>query len=189
MGYLVLLLIGLLVIAPLAGLLQLSAIPGFQPDNLYFWQSRYIVGALTFSIWQAALSAALSVLPAIWVARALFYTRHPVWQLLILRLFGLPLVVPSIVAVLGIVSVYGSSGWLPLGRDLYGLAGILLVHVFFNLPLAVRLLMPAFQSIPVNQFRLGDQLDLTVGSAGDTSNGRWFVSRCRVLWFSCSCCA
>lgn len=161
MGYLVLLLLGLLVILPLAGLLQLSAMPGFETENLAFWQSPYIVGALTFSLWQAALSTLLSVLPALWVARALFYSRHPRWQRLILRLFGLPLVVPSIVAVLGIVSVYGSNGWLPLGRDLYGLTGILLVHVFFNLPLAIRLLIPALQSIPLNQFRLGEQLGFT----------------------------
>ncbi len=158
MAYLVLLLLGLLVLAPLAGLLQLSTIPGFESANLAFWQSPYIINALQFSLWQAACSTVLSVLPAIWVARALFYSDHPFWQGLILRLFGLPLVVPSIVAVLGIVSVYGSSGWLPLGRELYGLTGILLVHVFFNLPLAVRLLMPAWQSIPLNQFRLGEQL-------------------------------
>ena len=161
MGYLVLLLLGLLVLLPLLGLLQLSALPGFEADNLAFWQSRYIVGALTFSVWQAALSTLLSVLPALWVARAVFYSRHPRWQRLVLRLFGLPLVVPSIVAVLGIVSVYGSNGWIPIGRDLYGLIGILLVHVFFNLPLAIRLLMPAWQSSPLNQFRLGEQLGFT----------------------------
>ena len=37
MGYAVLLLLGLLVIAPLAGLFQLSAIPGFASDSLVFW--------------------------------------------------------------------------------------------------------------------------------------------------------
>ncbi len=158
MGYGILLLLGLLVVLPLAGLLQLASLPGFEPENLAFWQSDYIVRALQFSLWQAALSALLSIIPALWVARALFYFRNGLAKRLILRLFGLPLVVPSIVAVLGIVSVYGSNGWLPLGRNLYGLNGILLVHVFFNLPLAIRLLLPAWQSIPANQFRLAEQL-------------------------------
>lgn len=158
MGMPILLLLGLLVMLPLAGLLQLSFSPDFASDNLAVWRSPYVLSALTFSLWQAALSTLLSIVPALWVARALFYNRSALIQRLLLRLFGLPLVVPSIVAVLGIVAVYGSSGWVPIGRNLYGLGGILLVHVFFNLPLAIRLLMPAFQSVPVNHFRLGDQL-------------------------------
>ena len=158
MGYLILLLLGLLVVLPLAGLLQLSFMPGFASENLAIWRSPYVLSALSFSLWQASLSTLLSVVPAIWVARSLFYSRSKLAQRLLLRLFGVPLVVPSIVAVLGIVAVYGSNGLVPIGRDLYGLGGILLVHVFFNLPLAIRLLMPAFQSVPVNHFRLGDQL-------------------------------
>ncbi len=158
MGYLILLLLGLLVMLPLAGLLQLSLMPGFASENLAIWRSPYVLSALSFSLWQAFLSTLLSVVPAIWVARSLFYSRSMLAQQLLLRLFGVPLVVPSIVAVLGIVAVYGSNGLLPIGRGLYGLGGILLVHVFFNLPLAIRLLMPAFQSVPTNHFRLGDQL-------------------------------
>ena len=52
----------------------------------------------------------------------------------LLKLVGLPLVVPSIVAVFGIVAVYGRSGWIndlasflgaPRWQGLYGLSGIL----------------------------------------------------------------
>jgi len=80
---------------------------------------------------------------------------------LLLRLFALPLVVPAVVAVMGVVSVYGSGGWIPLGKSLYGLNGILLAHVFFNLPLAVRLLLPQWQSIPEHHWQLGDQLGMS----------------------------
>ena len=158
MGYLILLLLGLLVLLPLAGLFQLSLLPDFASENLAIWRSPYVLSALSFSLWQAALSTVLSIVPALWVARALFYNRSPAVHRLLLRLFGVPLVVPSIVAVLGIVAVYGSNGWIPVGKNLYGLGGILLVHVFFNLPLAIRLLMPVFQSVPTNHYRLGDQL-------------------------------
>ncbi|MEX2650247.1 MAG: thiamine/thiamine pyrophosphate ABC transporter permease ThiP [Alphaproteobacteria bacterium] len=91
-----------------------------------------------------------------------------------LRLFGLPLVVPVIVAVFGIVAVYGRGGWLnaALGwagfgaiAPIYGLTGILIAHVFFNLPLAVRLLLDAWTAIPPESWRLANQLGLSSAQA------------------------
>jgi thiamine transport system permease protein len=49
---------------------------------------------------------------------------------------------------------------LPPRQYLYGLTGILIAHVFFNLPLAVRLLLPAWQSIPGESWRLAAQLGM-----------------------------
>jgi thiamine transport system permease protein len=158
---LVLALLALIVLAPIAGLLNLSAIPGYEPGDLRFWHSAYIRRVLFFSLWQALLSTLCSVLPAILVARA--FALQPDFPLrgLLLRLFALPLVVPAVVAVMGVVSVYGSGGWIPLGRSLYGLNGILLAHVFFNLPLAVRLLLPQWQTIPQHHWQLGEQLGMS----------------------------
>ena len=157
---LVLAVLALIVLAPMAGLLNLSGIPGYEPGDLRFWQSAYIRRVLFFSFWQALLSTLCSVLPAILVARA--FALQPDFPLrgLLLRLFALPLVVPAVVAVMGVVSVYGSGGWIPLGRSLYGLNGILLAHVFFNLPLAVRLLLPQWQTIPQHHWQLGEQLGM-----------------------------
>lgn len=167
-AYPVLILLALLLAAPLLGLLNLGSMPGFEAEDLGFWHSAYIRRVLWFSLWQALLSTVLSVVPAIWVARAL--ARQPNFPLrgLLLRLFGLPLVVPSVVAVMGVVSVYGSDGWIPLGRSLYGLNGILLAHVFFNLPLAVRLLLPVWQSIPRQHWQIGEQLGF-----GPRADWRW----------------
>ena len=156
----VLALIGLLVLAPLAGLLNLGRLPGFESHDLLFWQSAYFRRVLFFSLWQAFLSTLLSVLPAVLVARAIAHSPGLPLRDLLLRLFGLPLVVPAVVAVMGVVSVYGSDGWLPLGRALYGLNGILLAHVFFNLPLSVRLLLPLWQAIPAHHWQLGQQLGM-----------------------------
>ena len=153
-------LLALIVLAPMAGLLNLSATPGYEPADLRFWQSAYIRRVLLFSLWQALLSMLCSVLPAILVARAFaMHTDFPMRGLL-LRLFALPLVVPAVVAVMGVVSVYGSGGWISLGRSLYGLNGILLAHVFFNMPLAVRLLLPQWQTIPSHHWQLGEQLGM-----------------------------
>jgi thiamine transport system permease protein len=158
---LVLALLALLVLAPMAGLLHLSALPGYEPADLRFWESAYLRRVLYFSIWQALLSALLSVLPAILVARAFAMQPELPLRSLLLGLFALPLVVPAVVVVMAVVSVYGSDGWLPLGRSLYGINGILLAHVFFNLPLAVRLLLPLWQGIPQHHWLLGEQLGMT----------------------------
>lgn len=120
-----------------------------------------------FTLAQAVLSAVFSVGLALPVARALA-RRHFPGRPLVLALFAVPLVVPAIVAVLGIVTVLGRGGWLNDGLDrlglarvsIYGLAGILIAHVFFNLPLAVRLILPGWTAIPPRSWQVASQLGL-----------------------------
>ena len=122
----------------------------------------YLLRIAGFTLWQAALSTVLSVAPAIVVARAL--SRHPRFpgRAALLRLFSLPLALPAVVAALGMLALYGRAGFLaPLlgwfaGGDwpgIYGLSGILAAHVFFNLPLAVRMILHGWQAIPAERFR------------------------------------
>lgn len=137
-----------------------GALAGF---DAYLWR------VARFTVWQAALSTLLSVVPAMLVARAI--ARHPAFpgRRWILRLFALPLALPAIVAALGILALYGRAGLFaePLGllaggrwQGVYGLAGILIAHVFFNLPLATRLFLQALETIPADQQRLATQLGL-----------------------------
>ena len=128
---------------------------------LELWQSTYFRRVVFFSVWQAFLSTLLSVFIGLLVARAFVRFPHFPFRNLILGLFGLPLVVPAVVAVLGIVSVYGKQGWLPVGDNLYGLTGILLAHCFFNIPLAVRLFIPAWNAIPEQHWRMAAQLQFS----------------------------
>ena len=124
--------------------------------------------AIRFTVVQAALSAVVSVLLAIPVARALARRRFPGRGLLV-TLLGAPFILPVIVAVLGLLAVFGRSGWLngALGSldlptlSIYGLQGVVLAHVFFNLPLATRLLLQGWQTIPAERFRLAAQLNMT----------------------------
>lgn len=163
-GYLVLLLLVAFITVPLASLFFASDILGSQTgeatSSLNFWKDAYLRQVVYFSLWQAALSTLLSVGVGLFVARAFAHAGHFPFRSVILGLFGLPLVIPAVVAVLGIVSVYGSQGWLPLGRDLYGLPGILLAHLFFNIPLAVRLLLPVWNAVPQQYWRISSQLGL-----------------------------
>lgn len=78
---------------------------------------------------------------------------------------------PVLVAVFGILSVYGRQGWLAtlcqsLGLEWtfspYGLQGILLAHVF-NLPMASRLLLQALENILANSVNLPPSLGCVAG--------------------------
>lgn len=123
--------------------------------------------ALRFTALQASLSALLSVGLALPLARALARRRFP-GRAAMLTVLGAPFLLPVVVAILGIVAVWGRSGWLSdLGQaigagrlDIYGLTGVLIAHVFFNLPLATRLLLEAYRGVPVERWRLAAQLGL-----------------------------
>lgn len=126
----------------------------------------YLWHVISFTFWQAFLSAVFSVLPAIFLARALYRRRF--WgRTLFLRLCAMTLVLPVLVAVFGILSVYGQTGWLAkiyhlLGIEYtfspYGLKGILLAHIFFNMPLATRMLLQSLENIAIEQRQITAQL-------------------------------
>lgn len=123
--------------------------------------------ALRFTLVQAFWSAALSVIGGAALARALARRRFA-GRGLAVTLLGAPFLLPVIVAVLGIVAVWGRSGPISAGLmalglprlDIYGLPGVLIAHVFFNLPLATRLYLQALAAIPAERHRLAAQLGL-----------------------------
>jgi len=129
----------------------------------------YLWRVARFTVLQAIISSLLSIAFAIPVARALHAeTRFP-GRGLILRLFALPLALPALVAVLGITSIYGRNGLIahisdaagqPLQPDIYGITGILIAHVFFNMPLAVRFILASYESIPTDYWKLATQLGM-----------------------------
>jgi thiamine transport system permease protein len=129
----------------------------------------YVWRVTRFTLLQASLSTVLSIVLAIPVARAL--ARQPsfpgrVW---IIRLLALPLGLPALVAALGLIGVWGRQGllntalaWLGLDQpiSIYGLSGILLAHVFFNLPLAARLMLGGLDRIPGEYWLVGANLGM-----------------------------
>lgn len=129
----------------------------------------YYVHVTQFSFYQALLSTLLSVGFAIPVAHAL-YRRQFKGKSLLLKLFSSTLVLPVLVGVYGLLSLYGNSGLLAklyaaqgstLPFSIYGLKGILLAHLFFNLPYACRLLLLSLENIPAEQHRLCAHLGMS----------------------------
>ncbi len=150
-----LLALGLLLAALAAGFLPilwtggLSGIAGLD---------AYLLRVLIFTLVQAGLSTLLSLALGLPLARALARQQAFPGRGFIVRLLNLPLALPSITVIIGIIEVYGARGWLGGLVDIYGLTGILLAHVFFNAPLAARLLLAELERIPPESFKLAAQL-------------------------------
>ena len=121
--------------------------------------------ALRFTLVQAALSALISCILAVPLARAL--NRRRFWgRGALIKAISAPFILPSMAAILGILAVFGRQGpfqallaLLGLGPwPIFGLGGVVLAHVFLNLPLAIRMLLQGWQSIPAERFRLTQNL-------------------------------
>ena len=158
--------VALATVVPVASLWLGAQLIGGSTDGPLLTQAD--LAALRFTLLQSVLSAILSVAFAIPAARAIFRRRFLGRQLLVTAL-GSPFLIPVIVAVLGIVDVWGRSGWVSsmlvsLGFErlsIYGLPGVLLAHVFFNVPLATRLILQGWSRIPPEHLRLAEQVRMS----------------------------
>ncbi len=74
---------------------------------------------------------------------------------------------------LGLIRIWGRQGilnslLLELGMaepiSIYGLSGILLAHVFFNMPLACRLMLAALERVPAEYWLMASGLGMRPGS-------------------------
>ncbi|WP_099867367.1 thiamine/thiamine pyrophosphate ABC transporter permease [Pararhizobium haloflavum] len=160
--------IGLVVLVAVWGLLRTSM--GMTADGGGF--DAYIWRITRFTLVQALLSTALSIGFALPVARALARRPHFLGRNWLLRLFAVPLGLPAIVAALGLIGIWGRQGFVndalgSAGLDapisIYGLPGILLAHVFFNMPLAARLILAELERTPAEYWRTAAQLGLPSG--------------------------
>lgn len=152
-----------------------ATIAFLPPATLFFYgiaQSSlgifdpYVQRILFFTLFQAMLSTLFSLAFALPVALALWRGELP-GRGFILRVFAVPLALPQLVGVLGIISIYGKHGvinfllsalGLPTIPPVFGLPGILLAHVFYNMPFAVRLMVAALNLVPKENWRLGESL-------------------------------
>lgn len=132
--------------------------------------SPYLRGIVRFSLMQAGLSTALSLLLGAAIALALLRRRAFPGRAALLGLLATATVLPAVVVVFAVVAVYGRSGWLgsglrALGLDagswLYGLPGILIAHVFLNAPFCARVFLRALEAQPPESWRLASHLGLT----------------------------
>jgi thiamine transport system permease protein len=129
-----------------------GAVPGEPLRWLALWQDDYLRWRVVWSFLQAAITCVLALLlglPLAWVlARREFAGRA-----LVLRLLMLPFVVPTLVAALGVLALWGPRGWLgaPLAEAGFSLEEtpwlLLYGNLFFNLCLVVRAGVDALEQV------------------------------------------
>lgn len=133
-----------------------------------FFSDSYLHHVITFSFGQALLSALLSLFFGVLLARAFYYVEF-VGRAFLLKIMSLTFVLPVLVAIFGLIGIYGASGWiaqffhffdLTWTGSIYGLSGILIAHLFFNIPLATKLFLQSLESIPYEQHQLAAQLNI-----------------------------
>ncbi|MBU3739162.1 MAG: iron ABC transporter permease [Rhodoferax sp.] len=171
LGLLPLGLLALLVVAPLLRLLwQGWGGPGLEsgtglpaPSPWAVLQDDYLRWRLVWSLAQAlatCVAASLLGLPLAWVlARLEFPGRAAA-----LRLLMLPFVVPTLVAAIGVMGMWGAQGWLGglTGLDLQGTPALLLLgNLFFNLCLVVRAGAEALERVDARQLAAARTLGAT----------------------------
>ncbi len=147
---------------PLATILRLGLWPEGRLDTAALGQlftSRYILGVLWFTLWQAVVSTFLTLVLAVPGAYVLARYRFR-GQSLIRAVATLPFVLPTVVVAAAFVALVGPSGvvnnWLvdvlALGAPPIRLSQtvwiILLAHVFYNYSVALRLLSAYWQNLP-----------------------------------------
>ncbi|KVK43248.1 thiamine/thiamine pyrophosphate ABC transporter permease ThiP [Agrobacterium deltaense] len=129
----------------------------------------YTLRILRFTLYQATLSTLLSICLGLPVALALCRRREFPGRIWIVRLMAVPMGLPVIVGAFGIITIWGRQGVLNsalvfAGADepfsIYGLSGILIAHVFFNLPLSVRLMLAGLERIPGEYWRMAASLGM-----------------------------
>ncbi|WP_233113892.1 thiamine/thiamine pyrophosphate ABC transporter permease ThiP [Aggregatibacter actinomycetemcomitans] len=165
-------------VSGVAVMLLISLLYGFAlravlaQGSEFQWQSIfsdvYLHHVIAFSFGQALLSALLSLFFGVLLARAFYYVDFP-GKSFLLRIMSLTFVLPVLVAIFGLIGIYGASGWIAQSLclfgetwqgSIYGLSGILTAHLFFNIPLAAKLFLQSLKAIPYEQRQLAAQLNI-----------------------------
>ncbi len=130
-------------------------------DLKEFLSKEYYIRIFIFTLKQAFLSSLFSVIPAIAGGYILSHYSFR-FKKIIKAVTAVPFVLPPILVVLGFVLLFGNNGLLnrmlmrllsldePPLKILYSFRAIILAHVFFNFPLAVRLISSTWEKISVS---------------------------------------
>lgn len=105
-----------------------------------------------FTVKQAVISTFLTVPLGFLMARAIVWNYSWLPARLMTKLLGLPLITPSLVGILGFITIMGAF------LNIYSLTGIILAHVVFYSPFVALLLVNAWRLIPEEHYRLSEQL-------------------------------
>jgi len=133
---------------------------------------KRILGLVKFTIFQATLSTIFSVFLGIILAWALSHQQRFKFRAQLVALFSSSLVLPTLIVVFGLISIYGKNGWInrtslylfdySFENYIYGLGGILIAHIYLNASFSTRSLLHIFESIPAEKYKLAKSLNFSI---------------------------
>lgn len=155
-----------LALLPLAFLLLMSILPllrllqeGQGAVSADLFADRYLQWRVLWSLLQAAASCVAALLIGLPIAWCLARYRFP-GRSLSLRLLMLPFVMPTLVAAMGVLALFGPQGL--LGVNLQDTPWLLLYgNLFFNLPLVIRAACEGLAQIPASRLAAARTLGAT----------------------------
>ena len=156
--------ISILVILPIFSIFNISYNSSFINNYVY------IFNIVSFTLWQALLSASISIILAIIFAHSLNRQRHFIGREIIVKFLAFMFVVPTMVIIFGTIAVYGFQGFINSiltffnfnkMNSIYGLKGILLAHVLLNMPFATRVFLNQLETIPYQNYKTAEMLHFT----------------------------
>ncbi|PKO68144.1 MAG: ABC transporter permease [Betaproteobacteria bacterium HGW-Betaproteobacteria-16] len=160
-----LLFLGVLLVAPVVRLL----LEGMGTANVAWWavwQDDHLRWRVGWSVAQAGITCVLALLLGLPVAWVLARLEFP-GRALVLRLLMLPFVVPTLVAAMGVLALWGPRGWLgePMAAAGWSLEDtpwlLLYGNLFFNLCVVVRAGVDALEQVSAQRVAAARTLGAT----------------------------
>lgn len=139
-----------------------------QSDQNWIFDS-YLLTILEFTLKQAFLSTLISLCLGLILAKCLQMLSFRFKSIFVSGL-QINFILPQFIVIPALISIYGKSGWinqllealeLPFSFSIYGLSGILIAHVFLNLPFVAFFCFTSLTHIPDQQKQLADSLRLS----------------------------
>lgn len=135
----------------------------------YLFEFYYLIKVLKFSFFQAILSTILVIFISFFIALAL-NRRNFIAKNLLISLCNVILILPVLVVIIGMINIYGQEGWLSklckffnvnYNFSIYGLSGIIITHIFFNVPFTVSIFLKQLKLIPIEKIYISESLQIT----------------------------
>ena len=119
----------------------------------------YYLNVIKFSILQALISTVTSICIGTLFAHLLFKHRYIPGVYSLINFLSFTFVLPTIIIVLGIISIYGKAGYLNFileffNLNIYGLLGIIIAHVLLNFPFVTRIIFQSLLDVSHDEWSL-----------------------------------
>ncbi|MGD6858431.1 MAG: ABC transporter permease subunit [Enterobacteriaceae bacterium] len=136
-------------------------------NNIY---EKELNSVIYFTIYQSLISTIISVTISIFIAKILHFSFKKKLKNILLIFCYLSSLLPSSILVIGIIKVFGNNGLLNLfllslgikyNFSIYNIYGIIITHIFLNIPISILFWIKVFENIPIEHLKISSQLNIS----------------------------